>query len=254
MSTAPANTVLHGMTVLELGAGSHPAQVAGMLLADNGARVVKVEPPTGDRLRDALPSGFLVWNRGKESLVADLRTPEGRDEVWGWARAADVLIEGFAPGRLAEWNLDPASLRAENPRLVTASVSGFGPRGAYSGIKGYEGVVSAKAGFFSRGDFGFRDGPIFSGVPLAGAGASHMLFSGVLAALVAARRPDGASTSTRRSCRASPPPTTSSPRTSSSRSAPGRAGRPRTPPPAPAASSPPADTRWCSARATASGW
>ncbi len=185
VNTAPTNTVLHGLTVLELGAGSHPAQVAGMLLADNGARVVKVEPPTGDRLRDALPSGFLVWNRGKESLVADLRTPEGRDEVRAWARAADVLIEGFAPGRLAGWGLDLASLRAENPHLVTASVSGFGPQGAYSAIKGYEGVVSAKAGFFSRGDFGFRDGPIFSGVPLAGAGASHMMFSGVLAALVA---------------------------------------------------------------------
>ena len=185
VDTALADTVLHGVTVLELGAGSMPAQVAGMLLADNGARVVKVEPPTGDRLRAALPSGFLVWNRGKESLVADLRTPAGRDEVRAWAREADVLLEGFAPGRLAEWGLDPAMLRADNPRLVTASVSGFGPRGAYSTIKGYEGVVAAKAGFFSRGDFGFRDGPIFTGVPLASAGAAHMLFSGVLAALVA---------------------------------------------------------------------
>jgi crotonobetainyl-CoA:carnitine CoA-transferase CaiB-like acyl-CoA transferase len=180
-----ADTVLDGLTVLELGAGSMPAQLAGMLLADNGARVVKVEPPEGDRLRDALPSGFLVWNRGKESLVADLRTAAGRDEARAWAGTADVVLEGFAPGRLTAWGLDPASLRAENPRLVTASVTGFGPSGAYSGLKGYEGVVSAKAGFYSRGDFGFRDGPIYSGVPLAGAGAGHMMFSGVLAALVA---------------------------------------------------------------------
>ena len=75
-------TALHGLQVLELGAGSLPAQVAGMLLADNGARVVKVEPPEGDRLRQGLPSGFLVWNRGKESLVADLRTPDGRTRSW----------------------------------------------------------------------------------------------------------------------------------------------------------------------------
>ncbi len=171
--------------MLELGAGSVPASVAGMLLADNGARVVKVEPPEGDRLRDDLPSGFLVWNRGKESLIADLRTAEGREEVRAWARGADVLIEGFAPGRMAEWGLDLEDLRAPNPRLVTCSVSGFGPRGAYAGIKGYEGVVSAKAGFFSRGDFGFRSGPIFSAVPLASAGAAQMSFSGILAALIA---------------------------------------------------------------------
>src|SRR5436305_11244305 len=136
-----------------------PTQLAGMLLADNGARVVKVEPPEGDRLRDDLPSGFLVWNRGKESLVADLRTDAGRDEVRDWTAAADVVIEGFAPGRLASWGIDLAVVRAEQPRLVTASVSGFGPRGEYAALKGYEGVVSAKAGFFSRGDFGFRDGP-----------------------------------------------------------------------------------------------
>jgi len=182
------STVLDGLHVLELGAGSLPAQVAGMLLADNGARVVKVEPPEGDRLRAGLPSGFLVWNRGKESLVADLRTPEGVADVRSWARQADVLVEGFAPGRLAAWGLDLAALRAENPRLVTASVSGFGPRGAYSGIKGYEGVVGAKVGVFTRGDFGYRDEPIFTGVPLAGMGAAHMLTSGVLAALVARER------------------------------------------------------------------
>ena len=76
-----SSTACEGIQVVELGAGSIAASLAGMLLADNGARVVKVEPPEGDRLRAGSPSGFLVWNRGKESLVADLRTPEGRDEA-----------------------------------------------------------------------------------------------------------------------------------------------------------------------------
>jgi crotonobetainyl-CoA:carnitine CoA-transferase CaiB-like acyl-CoA transferase len=70
--------VLEGLTVLEFGAGSHAAALAGVLLADNGARVVKVEPPEGDRLRTDSPSAHLVFNRGKESVVADLRTTEGR--------------------------------------------------------------------------------------------------------------------------------------------------------------------------------
>ena len=84
-------SVLEGITVLEFGAGSMPASIAGMLCADNGARVLKVEPPGGDRMRDLFPTGFLVWNRGKESVIADLRTSEGRAEVAKWAETADVM-------------------------------------------------------------------------------------------------------------------------------------------------------------------
>ena len=73
-----SRTICEGLQVIEMGAGSIGASMAGMLLADNGARVLKVEPPEGDRLRGEHPAGFLVWNRGKESIVADLRTDEGR--------------------------------------------------------------------------------------------------------------------------------------------------------------------------------
>ena len=86
-----------------------------MVLADAGARVIKVEPPEGDRLRRRNPSGFLVWNRGKESQVADLRTPEGQARFKDLAATADVVIEGFAPGRTAAWGVDAATLaRAES--------------------------------------------------------------------------------------------------------------------------------------------
>ena len=108
-------SVLEGVTVLELGAGSMPTSIAGMLFADNGARVLKIEPPEGDRMRELFPTGFLVWNRGKESIVADLRTPEGRDEVIRWAATADIVISGFAVGRLEEWGLSLEEIEGVQP-------------------------------------------------------------------------------------------------------------------------------------------
>ena len=107
-----------GLTVVELGSGSPAGAIAGMVLADAGARVIKVEAPGGDKLRVRNPSGFLVWNRGKESVVADLRTDAGRQTVADLAAHADVVIEAFAPGRTSQWGLDGAALRSSNPALV----------------------------------------------------------------------------------------------------------------------------------------
>ncbi|WP_322767240.1 CoA transferase [Frankia sp. Cr1] len=180
--------ILDGLTVLELGAGSVAGSLAGMILADNGARVLKIEPPQGDRLRTQSPSGFLVWNRGKESLVADLRTPAGRAEAAELASHADVLIESFEPGVAQGWDLGYETLHAANPALVYCSVNGFGSTGKYARLKGYEGVVAAKAGAFARGQFGFRPGPIFVAAPLANTGAAHMALGGIMAALIVRER------------------------------------------------------------------
>jgi len=183
--------ILEGLTVLEFGAGSHPASLAGVLLADNGARVVKVEPPEGDRLRSMSPSAFLVFNRGKESVVADLRTSEGRAKACALAASADVLIEGFAPGVAEEFGIGYDDLRALNPGLVYCSVNGFGSTGPYARLKAYEHVVQAKAGVFTLGAggmFGYRPGPIFVNAPIAGTGAGHLAASGIVAALVARER------------------------------------------------------------------
>src|SRR4029450_9803260 len=118
--------ICQGLQVLELGAGSVPASLAGMVLADHGARVLKVEPPGGDRLRTASPSGALVWNRGKESVVSDLRTEDGQAHLRELARDADVVIEAFAPGRADAWGIGSDTLRAANPGLVYCAISGFG--------------------------------------------------------------------------------------------------------------------------------
>ena len=173
-----------GLTVVEVGTGSIASSLAGMILADNGARVVKIEPPEGDRLRTESPSGFLVWNRGKESAVHDLGTAAGRREVRKMLANADVAIIAAPPGRAAAWGIAEDDVRPDNPGLVYCAITGFGGDGPYSHLKAYEGVVAAKLGWYSRGMFGFRDGPIFTGAPTASTGAAHLAVSGVMAALI----------------------------------------------------------------------
>ena len=180
--------ICDGLVVLELGSGSIAGALCGMLLADNGARVLKVEPPEGDRLRHDAPSGFLVWCRGKESVVIDLRTPAGRDELLELAPSADVVIDGLAPGVAERWGIGHTVLRARNPRLVHCAITAFGPSGEYAGIRGYEAVVAAKSGLFTAGVYTGRPAgsdPVFVNAPLGSIGAGHLALGGVLAALTA---------------------------------------------------------------------
>ncbi|TPG36558.1 CaiB/BaiF CoA transferase family protein [Mycolicibacterium hodleri] len=178
------NRILEGLNVLELGSGSAAASIAGVVLADAGARVIKVEPPDGDRLRTENPSGFLVWNRGKDSLIADLRTADGQEELRELARAADVVIEGFAPGTTDGWGIGADALRALNPALIHLSITGFGKSGPYSGLKAYDSLVAAKAGLWARGSWGHRDGPIMFPVPWASYGAAMQSVAGIIGALL----------------------------------------------------------------------
>ncbi len=104
------------------------------------------------------------------------------------AAHADVLLAGCSAAQMLRWGLDDETLRAANPALVHCSITGFGPTGGYSHLKAYEGVVAAKAGFFGRGDFGFREGPIFYNAPWGSLGAAHEAVSGILAALIVRER------------------------------------------------------------------
>ena len=173
-----------GLNVIEMGAGSIAASITGMVLADAGARVIKLEPPEGDRLRTAMPSGFLVWNRGKESLVADLRTPAGQDTLRALASNADVIIEGFSPGTTKGWGVHADALCAANPRLIHCAITGFGAAGPYARLKGYDALVCAKAGLFARGGYGHRDGAIFFPVHWGSFGAGLQSAAGIVAALL----------------------------------------------------------------------
>lgn len=180
----PVSRICEGLNVLELGAASVASSMSGMVLADAGARVLKVEPPDGDRLRSQLESGFLVWNRGKESVVADLHTAEGQQHVRELAAAADVVIEAFSPGTTDGWGVGADALCAANPALVHCSITAFGPTGPYAELKGYDPLVSAKVGLFGRGGFGHREGPIVYPVPWGSFGAAMQSVAGILGALV----------------------------------------------------------------------
>jgi crotonobetainyl-CoA:carnitine CoA-transferase CaiB-like acyl-CoA transferase len=180
--------ICEGLNVVEMGAGSVAASMAGVIFADVGARVVKVEPPDGDALRRVDPSGFLVWNRGKESLVADLRTTAGQEQVRELAAVADVVVEGFAPGTTDRWGIGPDTLRATNPALVHCSITGFGRTGEYASLKGYDSLVAAKAGLWARGSWGHRAGPMMYPVPWASFGAATQAVAGIVGALLVRER------------------------------------------------------------------
>ncbi|MFN3493999.1 MAG: CaiB/BaiF CoA transferase family protein [Hydrogenophaga sp.] len=120
----------------------------GMVLADLGAEVIKVEPPTGDNTRRLLGSGagfYPLFNRNKKSLVLDLKTPEGREAVLRLIATADVVSENFKPETMKKQGLDYASLKALNPRLIYVSHKGFLP-GPYDHRTALDEVVQMMGG------------------------------------------------------------------------------------------------------------
>ena len=128
---------LAGLRVLEL-SNFMAGPYCGLVLADLGADVIKVENPNGgDFSRDSPPfvggisAGFLALNRNKRSLAVDLKHPEGRALFLRLARAADVVLENFRPGTMRDLGIDYETVRADNPGVVYCSVSGYGRTGPY---------------------------------------------------------------------------------------------------------------------------
>src|SRR5512145_1196560 len=132
--TARPRRPLEGMLVLDLGQVYH-GPYCGLLLAFMGARVLKIEPPEGDivrrRKRNVEPYPLVMLNSNKESVVLDLKHPDGRDLFLRLARQADAVVENFAAGVMDRLGLGWEVLRKENPRLVYASGTGFGLSGPY---------------------------------------------------------------------------------------------------------------------------
>jgi crotonobetainyl-CoA:carnitine CoA-transferase CaiB-like acyl-CoA transferase len=138
-----------------------------MLLGDLGADVIKVESPAGDDTRqwqppvteDGISTYFLAINRNKRSVALDLRDPSDRSLAGTLARRADVFVENFKPGGLAKFGLDYDSVRADNPDIVYASISGFGSAPGGRELPGYDVVVQAMSGLMSL--TGSPDGPAY---------------------------------------------------------------------------------------------
>ena len=185
----PGAGILGGIEVLDLSWGV-AGPMTGMLLADQGARVTRIEPPAGDPF--AQLSGTRVWLRGKRRATLDLRDVADRDVFLALARGADVVIESFEPGVAAKLGIDHATLLAANPRLIHCSITGYGETGKDAHRPAYDALVAARTGqqFESRSVAGTtigrlahaeilpgveapegcaigapRTGPLFSGVP-----------------------------------------------------------------------------------------
>ena len=136
--------------------------VAAMMLAEAGADVIKVEPPDGDRSRAS--QGFLTWNRSKRSVVLDLRTESGRDQLGHLLAGADVLIHGFGPTTAGELGLTDDQLAARHPQLVTCAVLGW-PAGHPSADGPIDDLlVTARLGLCDE-QRGHREGPVFLRFP-----------------------------------------------------------------------------------------
>ena len=156
------NGALAGIRVLDCG---HyiPGPLLGMLLADQGAQVIKVERPGGDPAR-AEPA-FATWNRGKRSIVLDLKTAAGQDTARQLARDADILIENFRPGVAERLGLGWAELSALNPRLIYCALPGFGPEHPYRQQPGWDTLVGAATGLYPPVDGAAE--PLFTPLPIA---------------------------------------------------------------------------------------
>ncbi len=131
------------------------APLCSSRLADAGARVIKIERTEGDFARgyDAAVHGesaYFVWlNRGKESVVLDLKDDADKALLHRLVARADVFIQNLLPGAAARAGFDPAELRRRHPRLITRSISGYGDSGPYSGRKAYDLLIQAESGLSS---------------------------------------------------------------------------------------------------------
>ena len=165
-----------------------PGPMLTMMMADQGANVIKIEPLAGDPARDQAPfeGDQSVWfrnlNRGKDCRRLDLKSDAGRSELWALIESADVFVEGFRPGVMARLGFDYAAVSARHPAIVYCSISAFGQSGALAHHPAHDMAVQAMAGFLSVNDG--ADGPVVPGAPSADMAAGLTALSAVLMALI----------------------------------------------------------------------
>lgn len=177
---------LEGVTVVAL-EQAVAAPFATRQLADAGARVIKVERPTGDFARaydttvKGMASHFVWLNRNKESIVLDLKSDEGRRVMDKLLGGADVFVQNFAPGASARLGFGAQELRARHPGLIICDMSGYGSSGPYRDKKAYDLLVQCEAGLVSI--TGSREEPAKAGISVADIAGGMYAYTGVLTAL-----------------------------------------------------------------------
>jgi crotonobetainyl-CoA:carnitine CoA-transferase CaiB-like acyl-CoA transferase len=142
---------LHGIRILDL-TGMISGPMATMILADQGADVIKIEPPAGDLMRHygvmrkGMSSSFLSNNHGKRSLAVDIKSPSGLEIVLKLAATADVLVQNFRPSAIERMGLGEDVVRVVKPDIIFVSISGFGEHGPYAAQRVYDPVIQALSG------------------------------------------------------------------------------------------------------------
>jgi crotonobetainyl-CoA:carnitine CoA-transferase CaiB-like acyl-CoA transferase len=179
---------LSGIKVIDLSVFL-PGPMMTMMMADQGAEVIKIETAAGDPARDQAPfeAGQSVWfrnlNRGKKSVVLDLKSAEGKARLWSMIDDADVFVEGFRPGVMQRLDFDYAAVSERNPRIVYCSISAFGQEGALAHHPAHDLATQALAGFLSVND-GTDGTPVVPGAPSADMAAGLTALSATLMALI----------------------------------------------------------------------
>ncbi len=174
-----------------------PGPMMTVMMADQGAEVIKVEPAQGDPAREQAPfdsyegDTHSVWfanlNRGKQSVVLDLKSKDGKEKLRNLIRGADVFVEGFRPGVMKRLGFDYESVNAVEPSIVYCSVSAFGQDGALAHHPAHDMAVQALAGFLAVND-GADGTPVVPGAPSADLAAGLTALSAVLMALLGRER------------------------------------------------------------------
>ncbi|MEK9722094.1 MAG: CoA transferase [Rhodospirillaceae bacterium] len=188
-ATEAAELPLAGIRVLDLTttlAGPYASQILG----DFGADVIKIEPPTGDAIRDAglsrqpgLAAVFIGCNRNKRSVVLDLKAEAGRAALWKLVEGADVFLHAVRPQKVRALGFDPAAVMARNPGIVYGALLGYREDGPYGGRPAYDDVIQGEAGI--AGLFEARDGePAMVPSSFVDKTVGLITANGVMAALV----------------------------------------------------------------------
>ncbi|CAH1689525.1 CoA-transferase [Hyphomicrobiales bacterium] len=163
-----------------------------MLLGDMGADVIKIEPPgTGDQTRKAMgfrllsddSPGFFALNRNKRSIEIDLKSDQGREVFYRLVESADILVENNRPGVTKRLKIDYDTLAHINPRLIYASISGFGQTGPWSQRPGFDLIAQAMSGVLSATGLPGAE-PVKCGVPIADLGSGMLALYGILSAYI----------------------------------------------------------------------
>src|SRR5919106_4725251 len=177
-----------GVTILELGQFV-AVPWAGQVLADGGARVIKIEPPEGEPSRHIAPLApgesrhFVIRNRGKHALPLDLKHPDAAEILTALLARADVVLINMRPGLAAELGVEYEQLAPRYPRLIVGTVTAFGPRGPDAALAGMDMVVQARSGLMVTGGKMKDDLPTTGESPIADYMAAALLAFGVASAL-----------------------------------------------------------------------